>query len=204
MSISYPLTLPTSLGIEKFSWTCFNAVGMMRSTFSMQSQAQAHSGQLWAAQVDVGLAVDPKKAAPWQAFLASLMGPTYTFLMGDPNRTAPLGTPAGSPNVILSGQTGNGIGTRGWTPNAVNVLKAGDYIQIGQRLYMNLQNVSADALGNLNLDLWPRLRESPTIGTTIVTSNCVGLFRLADSEVKLHERDRELVYSITFNAVEAI
>jgi intracellular sulfur oxidation DsrE/DsrF family protein len=55
----------------------------------------------------------------------------------------------------------------------------------------------------MTLDIWPRLRESPADNAVVVTSNTVGLFRLAsnDSEWNVNEAT---VYGITFAAVEAI
>jgi hypothetical protein len=67
-----------------------------------------------------------------------------------------------------------------------------------------LSDHNTNASGQTTLDIWPRLRESPADNAAIITSNTVGLFRLADSEVKIHELDRELIYSISFAAVEAI
>jgi hypothetical protein len=204
VTISYPLSLPTSKGLDRFAWTNFNATGMLRSPFTFATQVQAHQGQLWAA--DVSVAVDSTRALmePWRAFLAALRGQTGTFLMGDPQGKTPRGVATGTPTVDGSSQTGNTLATTGWTAATTNILRQGDYIQVGQRLYMVLSDHNTNGSGGTVLDIFPRLRESPTGGTTIITSNTVGLFRLADSEVRLHEIDQELVYSISFSAVEAI
>jgi len=204
MTISYPLSLPTGLGLERFAWTNFNAVGMTRSPFTFATQAQQHQGQLWSAEVSVAAATSRAKVEPWMAFLAQLMGPWGTFLMGDPYGKTAMGVATGTPRVNGAGQTGNTLATYGWTANITNILKRGDYIQIGQRLYKVLNDHNTDGGGGTTLDIWPRLRESPANNATIITSNTVGLFRLADSEVKLHELDRELIYAISFAAVEAI
>jgi hypothetical protein len=204
MTISYPLTLPTSLGIERFSWTNFNVVGMTRSPFTFATQAQQHQGQLWSAEVGVGVATERTKVEPWMAFLTSLMGTYGTFLMGDPMGRTAMGVATGTPLVNGAGQTGNTLATDGWSINTTNILKKGDYIQVGQRLYKVLSDHNTNASGQTTLDIWPRLRESPADNAAIITSNTVGLFRLADSEVKIHELDRELIYSISFAAVEAI
>lgn len=177
---------------------------MTRSPFTFATQAQQHQGQLWSAEVGVGGATSRAKAEPWIAFLSQLMGTYGTFLMGDPMGKTPMGAATGTPTVNGAGQTGNTLATGGWTADTGNILMAGDYIQIGQRLYKVLNNHNTNSGGGTTLDIWPRLRESPANGATIITSNTVGLFRLADSEVKLHELDRELVYSISFTAVEAI
>lgn len=204
MTISYPLSIPTTLGIDRLAWTNFNAVGMLRSPFTFATQAQAHQGQLWAAEVGVALTTDRTKAEPWIAFLTQLMGQTGTFLMGDPRCRTPLGVVTGTPLVNGASQTGNTIATDGWTINTTNILKAGDFIQIGQRLYKVLNNHNTNGSGQTTLDIWPRLRESPADNATIITSNTVGLFRLAGSEIKTLEIDKEQVYSISFSCVEAI
>ena len=207
MTISYPLSIPTypnASGVERLAWTNFNAVALLRSPYTFQTQVQEHSGQLWAADVDIAVSTDRRKIEPWIVFLSSLMGPKGTFLMGDPSAKTPMGSAAGSPQVNLAGQTGNTLNTKGWTASQANVLIAGDYIQIGNRLYKVLANASSNGSGLATLDIWPRLRESPPNNTPIVTSNAKGLFRIADSEVRTQEVDRERVYSVSFSMVEAI
>ena len=205
MTISYPLTMPTSaIGISRFSWTTFNATGMLRSPFTFATQVQQHQGQLWAAEVEIAATTDRADAEEWLGFLGQLMGPYGTFLMGDPRGATPRGNAVGTPLVDGASQTGNVLVTDGWTPN-VATLKAGDYIQIGQRLYKVLKDINANVSGQMTLDIYPRLRESPANNAAITTSNCVGLFRLADSEVKMVESDTsDLAYAISFAAVEAI
>ncbi len=44
MSISYPLNLPTTLGLERFAWTAFNAVGMLRSPFTYALKPKSTKG----------------------------------------------------------------------------------------------------------------------------------------------------------------
>ena len=176
---------------------------MLRSPFTFSTQVQQHQGQLWAADVSVAVDTRREKIEPWTAFLASLMGSYGTFLMGDPLGKTPRGTATGTPLCQASGQTGNTLATKGWTPSTA-VLKAGDYIQIGSRLYKVLVDANSDGLGNTLVEIWPRLREASVINTAITVSNCVGLFRLANSEVLMHEVDKERVYQIQFSAVEAI
>ena len=204
MTISYPLPLPSALPLDGFSWTNFNAVGMRRSPFTYATQKQQHQGQMWAAEVNIVGHTDRTLAEAWQAFLAQLMGPWGTFLMGDPRGKTLMGSGGGTPRVNGAGQTGNTIATDGWPTSASNVVKAGDYLQIGQRLYKVLNDHNTNSSGETTIDIWPRLRESPADNALIETSNTVGLFMLADSEVKIHETDKELVYVIGFSAVEAI
>ena len=72
------------------------------------------------------------------------------------------------------------LATRGWA-GAGRLLEAGDYLQIGYRLYRNLFPVLADSNGDATLTVWPSLREQPADGTALILNNPKGLFRLAQS-----------------------
>jgi hypothetical protein len=207
VTITYPLSLPETLGVARFAWTNFNSVGMMRSPFTYKPQVQQHQGQLWAAEVTIATTSKDEDIAPWYAFVAALEGPNGTFYMGDPRRTTLLGNgPSGGPvRVMGGGQTGRTIATDGWPGSASNVVKKGDYIQIDNHLHMVLSDHNTNSSGETTIDIWPRLRESPADNTVIVLENTVGVFQLADSEVKLVETEsQEWSYVVAFSAVEAL
>ena len=84
------------------------------------------------------------------------------------------------------------------------MLLAGDYISIGQRLYKVLDDVDADSGGAAEINIWPRLRESPGNNTSIVTASCVGLFRLRANTVQIYDVTADLNYSLAFSAEEAL
>lgn len=203
MSITYPLSLPSTPGIKRFTWLTSNAVSLARSPFTYVTQVQAHNGQIWKAEVTMP-PMERADAEQWTTFLLQLMGTKGTFYLGDPLGKTPRGTATGTPLVNGGSQTGNSLITDGWTSSVTGILKAGDYIQIGQRLYKNLKDVNSDGSGNATLDIYPRLRETPSDNASILTTNTVGLFRLQSSEVPVYEADTERVYSITFTAIEAI
>jgi hypothetical protein len=179
------------------------AVAMLRSPWTFQTQVQEHQGQLWMLEASVA-PCKREQAEPWVAFLESLKGPVGTFLIGDPLARVPRGVAGGTPLVKGAGQTGEALETDGWTPSTTGILKAGDYIQVGQRLYKLKQDANSDGSGNSTLEIYPRLRESPADNAAIVTNAPVGLFRLNDAEIPLFEADYERLYSISFSAVEAI
>lgn len=68
-----------------------------------------------------------------------------------------------------------------------------DYIQLGtganSRIYRVLNNINTDASGNATLDIWPRLRRSPTDGDAVIVSNTKGVFRLATNEPYWEQKD---------------
>jgi hypothetical protein len=58
-------------------------------------------------------------------------------------------------------------------------LLPGDYVQIGYRLYMILEQQDS---GTASVGIWPSLREALAGGETVITQNTVGLFRLASNK----------------------
>ena len=206
MTITYPLVPPSVPGIRTSRLTANNIVATAVSPFTAEEEIQAFDGQWWS--LEVGL--PPMRrvlAEPWLSFLIGLGGRRGTFLMGDPDARAPRGSASGSPVVDGASQSGQTLATRGWVPNTSGVLLAGDYIQIGAggsaRLYKLLTDANSDATGDATLDVWPRLRGAPPDNTPIVTSDCVGLFRLADNATPW-DTNAASVYGIAFEAREAL
>lgn len=201
MTISYPLTLPTS-GIKHIEMTQHNSTASSQSPFTGQQQFQTYTGQWWSASVTL-CTLNRASAAEWQSFLAKLRGKQGTFMMGDPDAATPQGTPVGTPLVNGASQTGNTIITDGWTASADDVLLAGDYIQIGNHMYMVLDDVSADGSGNATFDVWPRLRADVDNNDPITTSSCKTIWRLS-SNAFVWAADVNGYYTITFECTEDI
>jgi hypothetical protein len=115
----------------------------------------------------------------------------------------PQGTPSGAPKTRdLQLASATILRTTGWTPNAVGLLLPGDYIQLGVRLHKSVVTVSADALGNADIEIWPSLREAVAPNVPIITDHCVGLFRLAENK-RTWSVSETKTYGISFKATEA-
>lgn len=203
MTISYPLAHPTTPGFQRFSLSHTSVVGKVRSPFTLVTQVQEYQGQAWLADVTLPF-LTRAQAEPWHAWLLALNGSVGTFLLGDPLATLPQGAATGTPLVNGGSQTGKILVTDGWNPSVTNILKAGDYIQIANRLYKIMQDVSSDGSGNASLDIFPRLRESPADNTSIVTVSPKGLFRLINNTNTVINSDEGQLYSFSFQAEEAI
>ena len=206
MAITYPLTLPSVGLFRRFSLTTQSANAESVSPFTFQKQVQTHQGQIWRA----GITLAPMrrvKAEQWRSFFLKLNGVQGTFLMGDLAAKLPRGIATGSPQVDGAGQSGQSLLTKGWTSGITGILLEGDYIQIGtgltSRLYKNLNDVNSDGGGLATLDIWPRLRESPSDSAVIIVNNAEGLFRL-DSNLSLSEVTVNAFYGFGFRAIEAI
>lgn len=186
MAITYPLSLPASDLIETIELRPSNIVGVYASPWTGEQQVQGHPGEFWVATVSTPSLFE-READEWRAFVTALRGRLGTFLMGDPAKTVPDGANSGTPVVDGASQTGFELATRGWDANTTGVLLEGDYIQLGtgsdSRLHVLTADASSNASGEATLDLWPRLRSSPSDGDTVITTDTVGRWRLVDNAV---------------------
>ena len=184
-----------------------DVVAVNISPFTAEDEVQEHQGKFWELNVAYPL-MTRAQASPIIASLASLNGRRGTFFHGDPLGATPLGTvQAGTPLVRGAGQTGKVLSTKGWTPNAVNVLLKGDYIQLGTgsgaKLHVVLIDVTADGTGLVDFDIWPSLRPSPVDESVIIINNCVGVFRLTSNSREWSESIGDF-YNISFSARESV
>lgn len=194
MAITYPLSTPTTIGIESIELRAVNAVATSQSPFTYKQQIISHGGERWEASVTIP-SVRRDKAAEWKAMLVALKGPVGTFLLGDPDYATPRGTVS---SCELSGTQGSSSVTVVMT----GTLLAGDYIQLGTGSSARLHQVLQDQDGDGTLEIWPSLRENHTL-TDVVTSNPKGVFRLKEN-ITSWSINNASFYGISFEAVEAI
>ncbi len=167
-----------------------DTVAAARSPFSQQQQLHNWGASILRASLSYPF-MTKLYARPWVAFLMSLQGISNVFLFGDPLNQGPANGAASGGTVTGGGQTGYILNT------SSSGLTAGDWIQLGIRLYM-VTSVSGGTLG-----IWPQIRESPADGTTVIITNTQGLFRLTKNDRK-YDVSNQRVYSITFEIEEAI
>jgi len=194
MAITYPLSTPTSIGIESIELRAVNAVATSQSPFTFKQQIVSHQGQMWQAAVSIPT-VHRDLAAPWKAMLVALKGQTGTFLLGDPDYATPQGTVSA---CTLTGTAGSETATVVMTGS----LLAGDYIQLGSGPSAKLHQVLVDQTGDGNLEIWPKLRSDYT-SAVVVYNNAKGVFRLA-SNTSQWSINNASTYGISFEAVEVI
>lgn len=174
----YPLALPAVSGVQDIIWSRDEVRGISESPFTLHRQVFRHAGERLRASVVLPV-MTREDASEWYAFLLALDGGYGTFLFGDVFRPTPRGLAWGSPKVAGASQTGRVLATKDWNANITNILRAGDFIQVGLRLYVVERNVNSDVSGNATLDIFPRLRESPIDNQTIDTTDARGVFQLA-------------------------
>tara|TARA_B110000495_G_scaffold18686_1_gene13225 strand:- start:23732 stop:24319 length:588 start_codon:yes stop_codon:yes gene_type:complete len=194
MALTYPLSTPTTIGIESIELRAVNAVATSQSPFTYKQQIVVHAGQMWQATVTIP-SVRRDLSAEWKAMLVGLKGQQGTFLLGDPDYATPRGD-------VSSCDVTGAAGADEVTVVMTGRLKAGDYIQLGAQGSAKLHQVLLDQTGDGTLQIWPSLRTTYT-GEAAVLSSPKGVFRLAENTTSW-SIDNASSYGISFNAVEVI
>ncbi len=203
MAITYPLDFPGYQYVEAVSFSHSSAVGISQSPYTGQQQVYDYQSGFWT--VDISLRwMNREEAAPVIAFVEKLRGQFGTFTFGDNYiSNLPLGVATGTPLVKGANQKGFSLNTDGWTSSVTNILKAGDWFQIGNSLYRNLNDVNSDGSGNATLDIFPQLKPHADNAAIIVTSP-KGIFRLNASSQRSMGIDRQKQVLISISAQEAL
>ena len=194
MAISYPLTLPTNIGMASIELRAKNAVAVSASPFTYKQTVHAYDGQMWEADISLP-PMNRDDAEAWIAFLMSLKGRAGSFLLYDPSARTRRGT---ANSALISGSAGDDTVTVSMT----GTLKAGDYIQLGSTSDATLHKVLADQSGNGNLEIWPKLRKDRTNVSAVLT-DASGVFRLSTNETAWSVNDASF-YGISFGAMEVV
>ena len=194
MAITYPLDIPSTIGIESIELRAVNSVATSQSPYTYKQQIVSHGGQKWEASVNIP-SVHRDKAAEWKAMLVGLKGQAGTFLLGDPDYATPQGTVS---SCVLTGDAGDDNATVVMT----GTLKAGDYIQLGSGSGAKLHQVLLDQDGDGTIQIWPSLRSTYS-SATVTFNSPKGVFRLANN-ITSWSINNASSYGISFEAVEVI
>lgn len=200
------IPMPSTPSLRQVNFTANDSVGQTQSPFTMSSQVQAWPGaDWWEAEVSLP-PMTRAKAAAWIAWLLALRGKANVFQLGDPLGVYPQGTFTGSLPLVNGAQlpTATVLSVRGMTPNLVNALMPGDYLQVGYRLHMvaGPSPVSTDSNGTAQIEIWPSLRDPLTDGTTVYIGGSTGLWRLSENK-RVWSQNEVRLFGISFKAIEA-
>ncbi len=194
MAISYPLSLPTNVGMASIELRARNTVAVSMSPFTYKQQTHSYDGQMWEADITLP-PMNRDDAESWVSFLMSLKGRAGTFLLYDPSAKSARGT---ATSATVTGSAGDDSLTVVMT----GTLKAGDYIQIGSASDATLHKVLVDQDGDGTLEVWPKLRKDRASVAVDLTS-ASGLFRLASNETAWSV-DNASFFGISFGATEVV
>jgi len=200
MTISYPVTMPTTPGFVSSRFWLRSNTTVFTSPISKVEQVLERQGARWAAEY----VLPPMKratAAAWVAFLVSLRGRRGTFYGFDPDAKTMLGTATGTILVNGSSQTGNALAVDGLS--AGGTILMGSYIQVGLYLYMVVEDATANGSGEVTLSIEPALRTSPGNNDSVTVTNPKCIMRLTEDDVSW-DADRCSKFGIQFSAIEAL
>lgn len=205
MAIAYPLTFPTVKSPSRISIRILDVVGLQSSPLSMGQTLYDWGGD----RLEVDVEMPPLRRADGElfvAFLWALRGTLGTFLMGDPVGAVPRGTWAGTPLLVGAHAAGaRTLSVDGFSAAATG--KAGDWIQFGSgsstRLHKVLQDFTADGGGAATIEIGPRLRSALADNAPLVSSSCVGQWRLASGS-REYSVGEAVQYGLRFACVEAL
>ena len=209
MAITYPRSLPTVPGINQYRFKLDVNIDKHISPVSKITQTLNRPGDLWHGYYSFA----PKKAEEvraMKAWLLTMKGGAKTFLGFDPVTRNPSGIAnIVSDTILVNGtsQVGTSLVCDGARNNGIDLLKAGDYIQIGNvgldiQLKMMTEDASSDGTGNITLNFEPSLHASPEDGAVIIFNNPVGVFQLIDNDSASWEADPSTATVFAFAFVE--
>lgn len=173
------------------------------SPLSRASQVQLRQGDRWVCRMEFEN-LSARMAGRLDAFIAQLDGPGGQIALWDYRRPVPFGAAgqftttlfsdgtrftdgtgfadgASAPVMAAGAEAGaQSLPTSGWQAGAT-VLLAGDYIGVGDRLHMVLNDITSTAGGLATLRIRPRLRAAVAAGAVIQVVRPTTRFRLADN-----------------------
>jgi hypothetical protein len=192
VTISFPLSMPTTRQPAHIDWIRESNVGSSESPFSFSPQAYVWGAERWRTTLAWGT-MGAADANDVEGFLLALNGPEGSFLFGDPLRPAPLGTWAGQSPLCAGAGTSRAktLAIDGLT--AASTGKRGDWFQLGSgstsRLYRLTADFTANGSGQVTLDFWPGLREAPADNAPLTLASAKGLFMLAGNAAGWSQED---------------
>ncbi len=185
MSLTYPLTLPSSVSFSEMSYLPRSVVGFNMSRFTGQQQTYVWPGQWWEAKCKLPPLTTDALADEWISFLLALNGREGTFNMGPSTRKTPR-------TISALATVGSGGGTANSTTLPITLvfssygLVAGDWFQIGTGSSAKLHRITQvnTFVGTAgSVEIFPRARSAYAAGSGLYLSNPVGLFRLSEGNM---------------------
>ncbi|MDW3570960.1 hypothetical protein N4235_08520 [Enterobacter asburiae] len=172
------LEWPEDVCPASLTWRPESNTKTFRSPFNGASQTVRFPGTRWICSLTFSNLTDDKSRRI-DALVADLDGEYGRVKIRDWGRAGR--TPAGNPVVSDANQTGNQLGSKGWTPGRL-VLRTGDYFTVNDELKMVTADVTSTAAGTAVIPFAPMLRASPPANGKIEVAMPYGIFKLKDNQ----------------------
>lgn len=170
--------LPKDPGFESVAFRAESAVAGAESGLTKSVQVYDWGGKRW--QVTCRLPVmSARDGKRWEAKLLELNGRANTFRLFDALVMSPQGVASGSPVFVSS--SGTSVTLDGFVANTLGQLLAGDWFQIGEKLYRVMTDADSDATGRVTFTTWPEVPSTLAPQTAVEVQCPTGEFRLVES-----------------------
>lgn len=196
MSITYPLTPPSSPQYVTQQWSIIRGVGISESPFTGVQQTIEFDLAKWKAVLSLP-PMRRSQAHEWVSFLVKLHGRRGTFFLSDNDARAPQNTISGSVTVANAASAGEVL----LQLSGTTAFSAGDYVQVGTGSSSRLHMVISDQSGASTIQVEPKLKADVAQGTVITYNNPKGIFRM-DSNELMWDTNAVSTYGISFSCSE--
>jgi len=206
---TYPLTFPAEFKVQSSRFELDRVSGITKSPFSRAQQVQNYTGRQWVGEV-TSVPLRFEDSGSVRSFMGQLQGFTGTFLYGDPDYLAagPQGSAGGTPLVNGASQTGTTLNIDGFPSSQTNVLRAGDYIQIGSgassKLHMVVEDADSNGSGEVAAEIEPAILSAPADNTAITVTGAKGVFRMSGSPMITWQSNKYRIIQYTLSFQEAL
>lgn len=197
------LTHPTTPGFKEIEWLSESKVVLSESAFTFSQQVYAWPGKRRKVTATLPpMAVDLAKK--WMGFFHSCNGPENTFFFYPTIDKTSSGNYSNETVTVDSINSARGeITVSGFTASVSDILLAGDWLSIRDRLYTVKEDLSSDGSGNGVIKVWPQAENAVVASDSVEIQNPRGVFRLTAMPSNIWTVN-SLSRGITFNAVESI
>lgn len=167
---TFPLTMPSSPGVELMDWGLEDNALESQSGMTGALQIGATAFALW--NFDFAIPrMEWDEAGEWISFFSQLRGKTGTFKFPVPGTATPRSGYTGAVGVVDgASQIGHTLDTKSWD-NSATLLNVGDFFTVNDELKVVRAVASSGVTGLSTITFDPALRSSPDDLAVITINN---------------------------------
>ena len=192
------ITLPASPKPQTMMWKLVQPAQNNISTWTGARQVLASGRGWWECQINYPPIVGTANFNAWRAFMALMRGAANDVQI--PVDVTAQSAIANTMSVNGANQTGRNINVDG-LPNSTAILKAGQFVTIGNQLLQLTADVTSNGSGQATLSFEPAIRVAPADNATVEFRNPYALmYMLEDASYSV---EPGYVYSLNLNMRES-
>jgi len=175
--------------------------GRSESPFTLNEKTFEYHGDRWEGEFEI-IDLFHDEMPAWKAWLAVLQGQSRSFYLNPPHQS-PRGKVAQNASV-RSVTRPRELGLKGLGANVTDVFLPGDYIQLDEtdQLLMVVDPANTNGSGETTVTVQPKIREAPSVDSTVETQQPQGLFHLDTNRPGWQENP--VFNDVSFGFVEVV